>query len=270
MSRPNVLRYTSRHEGTISRGENVISCSRKMGIVAETWSWPALFIIITALIARPPPAAGEIIFDHPEQKIDPKLDDKSITVKFSFKNSGSRAVLIKKVVSSCSCTVAASDKQIYLPGECGAISATVEIGSFHGEMRKTIFIQTDDPDHPNIELSVHLNVPSLVKLSKSMVEWNEGPTYSEANVSVTIDEQLPVKLLGAKPWSSQLSASLIAVEQGKSYVLRIKPADSTKAITSAVELLTDQPNPDLRKRIWVYVRINPSPSTRASTSRPAN
>ena len=211
-------------------------------------------------------AEAHLEFDSTDIKLSPRIDDSTATADISFKNTGNHAILIKGITTSCSCTTASSDKKIYLPGESGKISATVEIGGNHGEMTKNVTIETDDANQPTTKLTIHLAIPSLAILSPQTIQWTSGSDNNEQIVNVKISGVMPVKITGLKPWSDKISAKLTVIQEGKEYRVAVRPASTKDSLVEVVELLTDIKDPDIRKRIWLFVRINKASSTQPLTS----
>lgn len=80
---------------------------------------------------------------------------------FKFKNTGDAPLLIKRVRTTCGCTAALiSDKKI-APGEKGEVKVAFNTTGYAGEVRKYIYVESNDPREPNKQLSVaaEIDVP---------------------------------------------------------------------------------------------------------------
>ena len=64
---------------------------------------------------------------------------------YPFKNTGDRVVKILKITTTCGCTKAEADREVYAPGESGKITGVFEIGDRVGRQGKKIYVETDDP-----------------------------------------------------------------------------------------------------------------------------
>lgn len=228
---------------------------------------PLVFFCLV-LVAMVPSTKAQLAFDETSLEAQAKIEDTTAQMEFRFKNIGKRPVLIKKLQTSCGCTTATVEKQIYLPGSTGKVVATVKIGSLHGTIEKTVLVQTDDPDDPDIKLSVRVSAPSLAELSTASMQWAEAKKYDDQIVKVSILNTLPIKVTGLKSWADSFHASLVVINEGKDYEVHVKTADGTMETISAVELLTDIPNPDLRTRVWIFLRIEHSPATPPAATQP--
>lgn len=83
---------------------------------------------------------------------------------FVIKNSGEADLQVLSAQPSCGCTVADYDKVIK-PGQSGKISTVVDTTSFSGPISKTVTIQTNDPNTPAAQLTVHAIVKPYVEAS---------------------------------------------------------------------------------------------------------
>jgi Protein of unknown function (DUF1573) len=72
---------------------------------------------------------------------------------FVVRNKGNADLIIQDVKPGCGCTAAKFDKVI-APGKEGKIQLVVDGNKVHGEFSKAAEVTSNDPDHPNISLSV--------------------------------------------------------------------------------------------------------------------
>lgn len=79
-------------------------------------------------------------------------DEESVKTSFSFKNTSDKTVRIINTKTSCGCSVAAPTKQVLPPGEEAAIEVTYNPKGKRGLELKTITLETDYAQQPNVEL----------------------------------------------------------------------------------------------------------------------
>lgn len=84
---------------------------------------------------------------------------------FSVKNTGNSILRIKRIATSCACTRAEiKDKKSELkPGEKTQLIVTYDTGAMSGphgkgEQKRIIFIQSNDPSHPQVEIKIRAYV----------------------------------------------------------------------------------------------------------------
>ncbi len=92
---------------------------------------------------------------HDFGDIDPGSTNKG---QFKFSNQGQGVLEIKKVQSTCGCTVPELKKKTYLPGESGAISVTFRPGQRSGQVSKHLYILSNDKENPKAQLAIKANV----------------------------------------------------------------------------------------------------------------
>ncbi len=81
-----------------------------------------------------------------------------VEVKYRFKNSGTKNLIIANVSASCGCTVPEKPEKPYAPGEEGVIRAKFDSkGRPHGEARKSVYVEANTPTR-NYELSFRVEI----------------------------------------------------------------------------------------------------------------
>jgi hypothetical protein len=80
------------------------------------------------------------------------------TCQFHFSNQGQGVLEIKKVQSTCGCTVPELKKKTYLPSESGTINVTFRPGQRSGQVSKYLYILSNDKENPKAQLTIKANV----------------------------------------------------------------------------------------------------------------
>jgi hypothetical protein len=83
---------------------------------------------------------------------------------FRFKNEGQALLKIGKVKTSCGCTVSKAYTKEVLPGEEGQIEVIFNSTNFFGSIHKTIYVNSNDPDEPVVNLSLKGRVVAEVAI----------------------------------------------------------------------------------------------------------
>jgi hypothetical protein len=99
------------------------------------------------------------------------LQKSEVSHRFYLYNVGSSPLSVLKIKAGCSCTSVSKVEQPIAPGDSAAIVVTFKSGRYHGRVKKTTKVYTDDP-----EASVH-HLPIIANVVKE-----EEPTD---DVSVT-------------------------------------------------------------------------------------
>jgi hypothetical protein len=200
-------------------------------------------------------ATAAIKFDEEVQTVKVGFDQKDAAFAFTFVNNGESPIVIKKVLPSCGCTTADSDRKVYLPGDKGTISVKIEIGTAQGELDKSVVVETSDVNNPTTTLSAHVDIPRLVSFSPDpYVRWDQHGDANQKTVKVKVEAPFPIKITGIKSWHEKINATLKEITPGKEYEVTVWPTDTKDVINNAIELLNDA-KPE--KKIWLLVHVKP-------------
>jgi hypothetical protein len=95
--------------------------------------------------------------------ISPERQTRSILIK----NSGKADLLIKAVRTACPCTLAEIQPNKLRPGESGILTVTFDPSLYEGKgvLTQTIMIESNDPNHPKISVSLQAVVSSRLEVS---------------------------------------------------------------------------------------------------------
>ena len=108
-----------------------------------------------ALAVEPGPA---VVFRETRQDVGRVLAGGSIETRFRFRNGGDAPLRIENVASSCDCLQPRFPATV-APGAEAEVSARFEPQvSWEGKLEKTIRVRTNDPQHPDVELTLAADV----------------------------------------------------------------------------------------------------------------
>ena len=145
----------------------------------------------------------KITFENPQMDLGDVEKGKEATTVFKFKNTGDKPLTIANVQTSCGCTSAAPEKNVYNPGESGEISVTFYSTRFVSEITKRVTVYSNDQTSPQTVVSIKANVvvdidtkPSSLVFAKAKV--NETSTQ-ELTVSTSRLERLEISEIVASP-----------------------------------------------------------------------
>ena len=100
----------------------------------------ALFVMVTGSAS----AQAVIAFQKTTHDFGHFSEDKPVSYKFVFENTGNEPLVIQQAISSCGCTVANFTKSPIKPGEKGEINVTYNgKGKMPGRFKKVITIRTN-------------------------------------------------------------------------------------------------------------------------------
>jgi hypothetical protein len=118
----------------------------------------AAFLVAATLFAAGKPKAVAV---EPIKDAGTVAKGEKIVHDFVIKNEGDAVLEITNVHPSCGCTVAEFDKTI-APGQTGKVHAVVDTATFNGAIAKGVTVLTNDPDTPQMELTVRAKVEPYI------------------------------------------------------------------------------------------------------------
>lgn len=150
-----------------------------------------------------------------------------INWEFVVKNTGKSDLQILSAQPSCGCTVANFDKVIK-PGETGKVGAHVDTTAFAGPISKTITLQTNDPNTPSAQLTIHAVVKPFVEAYPAgFVRYNllQGDTATQS-VVIYSEEDEPFQVTGIDVPGDYVKANFTKIENEADRVKAGKPGQT--------------------------------------------
>ena len=77
---------------------------------------------------------------------------------FRFKNTGKNPLKIRKIRATCGCTTIRPEKTVIPPGERSSFKAILNVGTRKGQLHKSIYFISNDPQNSNLRLSLKARV----------------------------------------------------------------------------------------------------------------
>ena len=90
--------------------------------------------------------------------------------EFRFGNGHEGMLKITDVKAACGCTVVRLDEREYAAGESGVIKVTYTAGSTPGAAEKRVYVFSNDPDNPKVELTIKAQVVRLIEAAPQRLE----------------------------------------------------------------------------------------------------
>jgi len=132
---------------------------------------------------------------------------------FVIKNTGNADLQIIAAKPGCGCTVADFDKLVK-PGETGKINAHVDTTNFAGPIAKGVTVETNDPNTPTSQLTIHAVVKPFVEAYPAgFVRFNmlQGDTESQS-LTFYSEEDEPFQIVKVEVPADYVKASFKKIE----------------------------------------------------------
>ena len=128
--------------------------------------------VAASLLAADAPAKGKpkATVAEPIKDVATVPKGQKIIHDFVIKNEGDADLMITNVQPACGCTVAEFDKLIK-PGATGKVHAVVDTSTFSGPITKGVTVFTNDPDHPQIDLTIHAKIEPYISVKPGYARY---------------------------------------------------------------------------------------------------
>lgn len=153
-----------------------------------------LFVVSGAVAAK-----SKLVFEKTEIDFGETDPGKVLDVEFKFVNVGDETLIIKKINSTCGCTVPKLLKKEYKPGEKGVLPVKYNSRGHNGNVVKAITVDSSDEDNPHITLKIKGNVVlkdfARAEISTREVEFKEVSIGKEYTQKISIKNTGTIELL---------------------------------------------------------------------------
>lgn len=154
----------------------------------------ALLLGALGLLSCLPAAFAELVFEDTTFEYRAGLADERAEAVFRFRNAGESPVTIRRLNSSCGCTVPELDKDTYAPGESGEIRALFTFGNRVGRQEKRISVETDEGGSMVRSLSFITHIPQWGALQPQMLRWGLEDTPVARELRLTLPGTVDVRI----------------------------------------------------------------------------
>lgn len=177
--------------------------------------------------------------------------DKKAEAAFVFSNTSAKPVEITNIRTSCGCTTAQLPQKVYGPGETGTVKSVFTFGGRKGLQEKAIIVQMVDGTQD--VLTMRVDIPDSVKISKEMLTWQVGDPLEAQSFEVSVIEP-EAKVKSVKAMGSHFSAALAETEAGKSYRIDVTPNTTDRPVSGTIRLEVADPG---SRSLYLKVKIEP-------------
>jgi hypothetical protein len=125
-----------------------------------------------ALPAKQP----KIVFKDDAKDFGKVKQGETLTYEFVFKNEGDDVLNVKDVETSCGCAAAIISEKKIDPGKTGKIKVTFDSRGYQGEVTKYVYVDSDDPLAPRIQLKITaaVDVPPQPRIDLDRYSYDAG------------------------------------------------------------------------------------------------
>ena len=229
---------------------------RKILIFAMLVSYPLVFAFSQERDNPKPPAASQV--SGSQRKLPPDIQfeqrvydfgvagqQERITHHYKLKNVGKGDLTITSVRAPCDCIATLLSSKTISPGATGVIRVAFETRKYKGKQTKSIFVQSNDPDEPKIELKISGVVKTEFTLEPEFLHFGDverGKTVAKTINLVQIGkEHLRLNRIevNEKYFSTRLSSFKDKPHKRFKVDIRLKPNAPVGRINEVITLHTN-------------------------------
>ena len=182
---------------------------------------------------------------------------------FTFTNTGNALLRINKVRTSCGCTAAVLSSTEIPPGQSGEIKATFNTRRYAGKQSKTIYVSSNDPAHPTVQLRLETTIKSAGTFSPRNLQFGSVPLGQGATRTIKlVPGDGPIDITGISASPEIFQARIIAGEQTN----RETAAPDKKALPIEIEVTVSPDAPIGNHQGTLTVSLN-HPHTSSLSAR---
>jgi hypothetical protein len=203
-------------------------------------------------------AAPHPVIEVRELSKDGGTVEEGTTLHFQFTvaNRGKTDLELKDVKPSCGCTVPHWDK-VVKPGKEGIIEAEVRTVNFRGAIAKHLTVISNDPEHPQLDLTLTAKVTPLIQITPgtvALLSLEDNTATQEFRLERTGNR--PMKIVQVVATQPYLKTSLTALPGGSAYRIAITATADTPLgrTTAPVVVRTDVPKAENQTLVLILDR----------------
>lgn len=195
---------------------------------------------------QPIPAdAPKIKVENPEYDFGVLApDSKDNKGQFKFSNVGKGVLKIDHVQSTCGCTVPELSKKEYAPGESGTVEITFHAPATAGGVTKHLYIVSNDPENPRVELALKAKVEVKVIADPNRVELMlNKENAGMLSIKVKSVDNEPFKITGITISGETMTCSFDPNEKATEHVLmpKVNLSKLQELTTGVIQINVDHP-----------------------------
>ncbi len=190
------------------------------------------FCVVSALVlavlapranATPKLVCPETVYDY--GTVD---GEKAVSHTFELRNAGDSDLVIRKIHAPCGCTSFLISNKTLPPGQTLALLVTVSLSGRKGLQEKGVFLETNDPSTPGLQLTMRGVVGSGIEVQPPILTIRKSPKSPEVFGEVTVRDlaKKPLVCLEAKPADGKIEVVTKSIDGGDGFVVRASPVTS--------------------------------------------
>ncbi len=201
-----------------------------------------------------------IVCDAPIFDFGERNNTEFVEHDFPIRNAGTLSLEIRNVHASCGCTAVKPSQNVIPPGGEASIRARLDLRGRNGYQQKSITVQSNDPDTPNLGLQLKGTAIQPLRAQPSALFFGRiGPTDVRSRVCEIISARGPIQIASLRADHPGLLLKTLDLEPGadgsvRKFELTLDPELPEGSVNGSVFVQTDQADqPELSIPVAAYV-----------------
>ena len=217
--------------------------------------------------------APKIVCDAPVFDFGDKNNSEFVEHDYPIRNAGTLSLEIRSVHASCGCTAVKPSQDVVPPGGEASIRARLDLRGRNGIQQKTITVESNDPETPNLLLQLKGNAVQALRAEPSSLFFGRiGPDGVRSRTFDVISGKGPMQIASYRTDNPLLVLTPVEAAPGGDgsihrFELAIDPSAPEGNIAGSAFVKTDMADlPEISIPVAAYVATAAEP---APASEPA-
>jgi hypothetical protein len=211
--------------------------------------------------------APKIVCDEPIFDFGEKSNSEFVEHDYPLRNAGTLSLEIRNVRASCGCTAVKPSQDVVPPGGEASIRARLDLRGRNGFQQKTITVECNDPETPNLILQLKGTAMQVLRAEPSSLFFGRiGPDGVRSRTFDIISGKGPIQIVSYRTDNPGLLLTPVAAEPGADgsrhrFELTLDPALPEGNINGSAFVKTDMADqPEISIPVAAYVATEPPPA----------
>lgn len=211
---------------------------------------PVAALLLGTVLAVP--LRADLVWENTTVTLETRGSLETQTAEFRFRNDSDQPVRIRGAKTSCGCTVAKLEQDVYAPGADGVLRVSHKPKSGSAPRRYRINVTTDEPGGRAYDLSLIVQgEPRLAVEGRRMLAWEKGEARRPKEIVLRIKSGDSLRLTGVSTESDIVSVELAG--EGNNRTLRVVPKEGATG-RARIRLQSEPPLPEMDATFFAVLR----------------
>jgi hypothetical protein len=204
-----------------------------------------LLLLAAAPAQEPPALAPKIVCAEPVFDFGEKNNTEFVEHDYVIRNAGTLSLEIRGVRASCGCTAVKPSQDVVPPGGEAAIRARLDLRGRNGMQVKSITVQSNDPETPNLVLQMRGTAVQALRADPGSLFFGRiDPAGPRSRTFRVISGRGPIQIENVRTDHPGLLVKRLDPEPGSdgsahAFELTLDPALPGGAINGSIYVKTD-------------------------------